>query len=527
MQKVLRVLALLAGTLALCAGLRAETVLRAVMHAPLKLTDPHATTAYLPTWHGYMIYDTLLGLDARNRIKPQMLDKWLLSPDGKTYTMILRPGLRWHDGAPVTAADCVASIQRWARGDATGRRLLAVLERIESVDANTFRIVLKTPTDLVLRALSKPSGTTPFMMPRRVAATPLGQPITDMTGSGPFKIAAFHPGGDTVYIKNTDYLPRAEPASGLAGGKVVYVDKVEWRYMPDANEAVDALIAGRVDFIEQFPWKLLPRVRDNPELKVDVMSPVGHFLMYRFNFTQPPFNNKLIRQAAMYSIDQAEVLRAVVGDEKYWRTCASLWGCGTPYENDIGREMTVPGNTERARALLREARYDGTPVVILHATDVATLSPQALVMANALRRSGFNVALASMDWQTVAVRRASRAAPGAGGWNITNTNWRVEDIMDPLRSAPAAASGDTAWYGWPDIPAIEALRQRFALTTAPTELLRIAEQIQRIGIDQGLYVPLGQIDVPSVYSRRVSGLIYSPATVFWNARKQDAEGDTP
>lgn len=527
MQKIFRVLVLLAGILALSAGLRAETVLRAVMHAPLKLTDPHATTAYLPTWHGYMIYDTLLALDAQNRIKPQMLEKWQLSPDGKTYTMTLRPGLLWHDGTPVTAADCVASIQRWARGDATGRRLLAVLARIETVDADSFRIVLKTPTDLVLRALSKPSGTTPFMMPRRVAATPLGQPITDMTGSGPFKILEFHPGGDTVYVKNTDYLPRAEPASGLAGGKVVYVDRVEWRFLPDPDAAVDALIAGRVDFIEQFPWKLLPRVRDNPELKVDVMSPVGHFLMYRFNFTQPPFNDKLLRQAAMYAIDQAEVLKAVVGDDKYWRTCGSLWGCGTPYESEIGQEMTVRGNIERARALLRQAHYDGTPAVILHATDVATLSPQALVIANSLRLAGFNVELASMDWQSAAVRRTSRAAPAQGGWSITNTNWRVEDIMDPLRSAPAAASGDTAWYGWPDIPAIEALRMRFATTTSPLELLKISEQIQRIGVDEGLYVPLGQIDVPSVYSRRVSGLIYSPATVFWNARKQDTQPGNP
>src|SRR3546814_13700307 len=93
-------------------GAHAETVIRAVMHSPLRLTEPHATTAYITTWHGYMIYDTLLATDANNKIQPQMLDKWAVSADGNTYTMTLRPGLTWHDGKPVKAEDCVASIKR-------------------------------------------------------------------------------------------------------------------------------------------------------------------------------------------------------------------------------------------------------------------------------------------------------------------------------------------------------------------------------------------------------------------------------
>ncbi|ARP93649.1 ABC transporter substrate-binding protein [Bordetella genomosp. 13] len=522
MLKSFRTLALAGAVLlstAAAGAAQAETVIKAVMNSPLRLTDPHATTAYITTWHGYMIYDTLLATDADNRIQPQMLEKWEASPDGKTYTMTLRAGLKWHDGQPVTADDCVASIRRWASGDGMGRTLLKFTDRIETVDARTFRIVMKEPTDLALRALSKPTGTAAFMMPRRIAETPLGKPITDMTGSGPFKVAEFNPGVRTVYVKNPDYAPRSEPASAMAGGKVVKVDKVVWEVMPDALTAANALLGGEIDFVEQFPYDLLPLVQGNPDLKEETLSPVSYYVMYRFNFKQPPFDNKKIRQAAMYAIGQEDVMKALVGNPKYWHTCASLWGCGMPFESSAGSEMVVPSNIERARALLKEAGYDNTPVLVMQATDLGTLNPQPVVMAQALRAAGFNVTLAAMDWQTVATRRASKAAPAQGGWNIHNTNWYATDIMDPVRSAPAAANGDNAWFGWPDLPQVEELRTRFALSADPAEQKRIADELQRIGIDEGLYVPLGQMSVPTVYSTKLSGLLRAPVFAFWNVTK--------
>ena len=154
MLKFVRAAAFAGATLLMAHGAYADTVIKSVMHSPLRLTDPHATTAYITTWHGYMIYDTLLATDADNKIQPQMLEKWDVSPDGKTYTMTLRDGQKWHDGKPVTADDCVASIKRWASGDIMGRTLLKFTDKIEIVDDKTFRVVMKEPTDLVLRALS-------------------------------------------------------------------------------------------------------------------------------------------------------------------------------------------------------------------------------------------------------------------------------------------------------------------------------------------------------------------------------------
>ena len=91
-------------------------------------------------------------------------------------------------------------------------------------------------------------------------------------------------------------------------------------------------------------------------------------------------------------------------------------------ETDIGKDVVVPQNTEKAKALLKEAGYDNTPVLIMHATDVGTLSAQPVVIAQALRKAGFNVNLMAMDWQSVATRRASKAAPPkAAGTSTTPT----------------------------------------------------------------------------------------------------------
>src|SRR5215813_7025236 len=207
---------------------RAETTLKVVMHSDLKILDPVWTTAYIVRNHGYMVYDTLFATDANGEIKPQMVGKYEVSSDQLTHTFTLRDGLLWHDGQPVTSEDCVASIKRWADKDATGQKLMSFVAGFEIKDDKTFVIKLKEPTGLVLLGLGKPSSVVPFMMPKRVAETDPNTQISDFTGSGPFvfKKDEWKPGDKTVYVKFDKYMPRSEPASGLAGGKVVKVDRV-------------------------------------------------------------------------------------------------------------------------------------------------------------------------------------------------------------------------------------------------------------------------------------------------------------
>src|ERR1700749_2953592 len=152
----------------------AGKTITAVMHSDLRFLDPIITTAYIQRAYGYMVYDTLLAMDSNFKIQPQMAD-WKVSDDKLTYAFTLRDGLKWHDGAPVTAEDCVASLKRWGRNDGMGQKLMDFTASLEATDEKTITLKLREPYALVLEAIAKPSSYVPFMMPQRLLGTRGGQ----------------------------------------------------------------------------------------------------------------------------------------------------------------------------------------------------------------------------------------------------------------------------------------------------------------------------------------------------------------
>src|SRR5712671_6871468 len=210
----LRLLGALVGVALLLApgAVSAETAaktLRFIPQADLRSIDPIWTTAYVTRNFGYLVFDTLFALDKDFKVQPQMVDSWTASDDKLTYKFTLRDGLKWHDGEPVRAADCVASIERWAKRDQFGQKLLEAVASMTDTDDKNFTIALKTPFPLLLNALGKLSSNVPFMMPERLASTDAFQQIPEAIGSGPFKFVKeeWVPGSKAVFVKNADYVP--------------------------------------------------------------------------------------------------------------------------------------------------------------------------------------------------------------------------------------------------------------------------------------------------------------------------------
>lgn len=502
---------------ALLGGAHAQTTVRAVMHSDLKIVDPVWTTAYITRNHGYMIYDTLLAVDAKGNVQPQMLEKYELSADKLVYTMTLRDGLLWHDGQPVTAEDCVASIKRWAGRDPTGQLMTAVLKDIAVVNAKTFRIMLKEPSGTVVLGLSQPTGTA-FMMPKRVAATSATEQISDFTGSGPFvfKKDEWKPGSKAVYVKFPQYKPRREPASGLAGGKVVKVDRVEWLAIADQQTAVSALLAGEVDLIEQPSHDLLPMLKDEKDVHFADWSSLGNQYVFRFNSLTKPFNNPKMKKALWYALNQEDFLKAVIGDPRYYKVCKSMYMCGTPLSTTKGMDGLLDSNFKRAAELLKEAGYDGTPIVLLHSSDRHVYNNLAPVAKSLMEKAGFKVDMQSMDWQSVVVRRSKKEPAAQGGWNISLTS--TNNAVNPLQGYMNAACEKTT-FGWPCDPEMERLRAQFARETDLAKQKALAEAAQLQAIENPLYIPIGQWYQPMVARKTIQGLIDAPAPAFWNMVK--------
>jgi peptide/nickel transport system substrate-binding protein len=511
--------------LALAMPAQAANTIRAVMHSDLRVIDPGFTTAYITRDHGYMVYDTLLATDSNFKVQPQMAD-WKVSDDKLTYTFTLRDGLKWHDGTPVTAEDCVASLKRWGKVDSMGQKLMDFTASIEAADARSIVLKLKEPYGLVLESIAKMSSYVPFMMPKRLAETPPDKQIPEQIGSGPFKLVAseFQPGVRAVYEKNKDYIPRKEAPSWTAGGKIAKVDRVEWITMPDAQTAVNALQSGDIDFLEITPWDLLPMLSANNEIKIEVLNKLGYQAIGRMNFLHPPFDNPKVRRAAFMAINQKDFMDAMVGNDKYFALCGALFVCGTPLETATGSDVLVKGNgMAEAKKLLKESGYDGTPVVLMAPTDVVTLKTQAIVAAQLLRQAGFTVNVQAMDWQSVVSRRGSQKPPQEGGWNLFFTNVIAADLMNPIVNLQVNGKGKKGgWFGWPDDPKIETLRDAYARSSSPDEQKTIATAIQTEAYDQVIYFPIGQYRVAASWRKSLSGVLEGPATpVFWNVDKSE------
>jgi len=503
------------------AGAAEPKVLRYVRNGNLTILDPIWTTAYVTRDHGYMIYDTLFAVDEKLEVKPQMVDKYEVSPDKLTWTFTLRDGLEWHDGKPVTSADCVPSLKRWMGRDPMGQKLADFVAELAVVNDKTFTMKLKEPYGLVLDSIGKPSSNTPFMMPKAVAETDPFKQIDSTVGSGPFIYvnAESKPGDKHVYIKNPKYKPRSEPASGFAGGKIAKVDRIECPEMPDPQQQVNALIAGEVDVVEQLPHDLIPLLSKEKNVKLVDWNPLGQQFVIRFNWLQPPFNNPKIRLAALHCMRQEDYLKATVGDPKYYKVCGAAFICGTPNAVDAPNGLLVKPDFEKSKALLKEAGYDGKPVVLMQSTTLPVLTNMAPVTKALLEQGGFKVDMQSMDWQTLVTRRTKKDPPDKGGWNVFHTYSVSADALNPISNNYFLASGDKAWFGWPNDPEMEKLRDSYAKETDPAKQKAIAHAVQARALETAQYGWLGQWYGPGSCRTNVNGWLKAPCAVMWNVEK--------
>ncbi|MEM9026994.1 MAG: ABC transporter substrate-binding protein [Pseudomonadota bacterium] len=517
-------LALLSATAVLVGtpAIAQEKTLNFVPHSDLKILDPIWTTAYISRNHGYMIYDTLFALDADGNVQPQMVGKHDVSSDQLTHTLTLRDGLQWHDGKPVTAEDCVASIKRWGAKDAMGQKLMSFVAALETPDAKTIVIKLKQPTGLVTLALGKPSSNVPFMMPKRIAETPPGEQIKEFVGSGPFVFVQgeWEPGNKIVYRKFDGYKPRSEPASGLAGGKVVKVDQVVFRPIRDHQQAVNALLAGEVDYIESPPHDLHPLMKSDSNIAFTNWNPAGNQYTFRYNILHPPFDNPKVRQALLYAFNQEDFVRAVVGSEEYYKLCKALFVCGMPFETDTHMDGLLESNFKKAREMLKEAGYDGTPIVLMHSTDLYVLTNLAPVAKSLMEKVGFKVDMQSMDWQTLVARRAKKDKPSEGGWNAFITSWTAGDLFNPVAHAFLNSGCDQALFGWPCDDTIQDLRDQFAKAPNTEKQKEIVAAIQKRWVEYPTHIHLGQWYNMGFHRKGVSGILAAGVPVLWNIEKK-------
>jgi peptide/nickel transport system substrate-binding protein len=359
-------------------------------------------------------------------------------------------------------------------------------------------------------------------MREKDATTDPFKAVTETIGSGPFRFvpAEWNPGAKVVYEKNPDYVPRAEPADGLAGGKVVKLDRVEWTILPDPFTKSTALQSGEIDIIDQLPHDQIPILEHASGIVIGRVPLIDAYGIIRPNHLYPPFDNPKARQALAFAVNQQEYASAAFGDPKWWRECWSFFVCDSANGTEAGSEDHHHQDLARAKALLAEAGYKGEKIVLITTGEIPSISALGDVTADNLKKIGVNVELAVSDWGTMVARRAKKDPPGQGGWNLFHTTVGGAGMSSPLTNFAinSSCAGDN-WFGWPCDPKTEELRSAYIRAAEEGPSRAALEALHRHLWEALPDIPVGQYIQPWAWRSNVSGVLRAHLFVFWNIDK--------
>ncbi len=480
------------------------------------------TTATVTRNAAAMVFETLYGRTEGLEPRPQMVAGALVEDGAKRWTLTLRDGLRFHDGEPVLARDCVASLNRWMKRDGAGQTISERLDVLEVLDDRRFVFRFRKPFASLPAVLSK-TQPTPVMMPERLAKTDPFKAVTEVVGSGPFRYEAreYVSGSRAVFTRNEKYVPREGAMNFSSGGLRALVDRVEWHVIPDAATAASALRTGEVDWVETPLPDLLPMLRKTPGVTVGVLDRTGYYGVLRPNWEQGPTSVLGVRQAMLAAIDQVEVMTATMGEDRsLYNAPVGLFVPGSVGENEAGMELvrrrkSVP----EIKAMLAAAGYRGERVVLFHPTDQVFYNAMIGVVAHAFREIGLNVDEVSTDWGTVVERRTSHAALDKGGWSMFPAGNPAAEYVDPLLPSGVRGNGAKAWFGWPSDAKLEALREAWLDETDAGKQKALCAEIQARALELVTVIPLGQYLPPAAWSKKISTPLAGMMPVFWGVEK--------
>ena len=484
--------------------------------------DPVWTTAQATRTLAMMIYETLYTRDINLGVHPHMLEGHLVEDGGKRWTMTLRAGQTFHDGTPVRAQDCIASIYRWMARDPIGATIKSRMDSLEAKDDRTMVWRLNKPFPFLPNALAKTQPTC-AIMPERLAKLDPYQQVPEAIGSGPFRWVGneFVSGNRAVFAKYDRYVPRPEPINYGWGGYHAKVDRVEWRIIPDAATAAGALANGEVDWVEMPLPDLLPMLRKAPGVTIGRLDTHGIYPVLRPNFVTGPTTNIAVRRAMLAAIDQVDVMTAVMGDDREgYRAPIGMFIPGTESASEAGMDaVRHRPSVDQIRAMLKDGGYNGERIVMMHPTDPPAYEACCQVAEAAFKRVGLNIDVQVMDWGTVTQRRTNKEPLDKGGWSVFPSGFPAVDFGNPVLATGLRTNGKDAWIGWPENTKIEALRDAWIDSSDPAEQKRLSEQIQIEAFSYVPYIPLGQYINATAWRNNIRGLLRGPVPVFWNVEK--------
>lgn len=377
----------------------AETLLRMRLNADIRSTDPGTNRDANTDGVIAHVVEGLVAFRDDTSIGPMLADSWALSNDGKTYTFRLRQGVKFHNGATMTADDVIWSLKRWldpatqwrclSEFSATG---IARIEKIEAPDPQTVAITLDQPSALFLPTVARPDcGQTAIIHRDSVGAD--GKWIAPI-GTGPFKLAEWKRGQYVDVLRFDGYVSRSEPRNGYTGAKDARVDRVRFNVIPDSSAAKAGLLSGSLDVIMSLSIPDLEELKSRPEVQLSITPALG-LTGILFQTKDPLLKDVRIRRAIALSIDTAQIVDAVMMGTA--RPNNSALPLGSPFYSET-QSHGYAQNIAEAKKLLLEAGYRGQPVKMITNKRYSFVFDSSVLVQAMAQTVGINIELEVMDW---------------------------------------------------------------------------------------------------------------------------------
>ncbi|KGE02001.1 MULTISPECIES: ABC transporter substrate-binding protein [Rhizobium/Agrobacterium group] len=442
--------------------------------------DPVVTTFGVNWGTSYIVCEGLFGLDEKWTPQPMLADSFKYSDDGLKLTVVLRSGLKFHSGAPLTSADVVASLNRFRESAGIGASLKATTKSIKAVDDKTVEFELASPSPILPGLLAGAQSAIMSAKSLEGASATVGTKGLDCTG--PYTLTSYQPDQGAKLTRWDDYQSRKEPASAMSGAKYAYADEIDLRLMPEPSVRRDALITGQIDIARELPSDFYDALKNNSGTE-PVVVPNNQSLTVVFNTKEGVLADVNLRRAIYYALEMEPIMQASVGKKEFYTLDPSwipdpnsFWYTKAGVPDGFGKP-----NAAKVKEYLGKSNYNGQPIRWLVASEQYQKHYlTAITASQQLEEFGIKVDIIQSPMANYIQTRANAAQMDAFSSFLPT-------YVDPT----SIAYLNPTYPGFWDNPEKTGLMKQIATTIDPTERKAIFEKIHALAYDQFPFIKYG------------------------------------
>jgi peptide/nickel transport system substrate-binding protein len=415
---------------------RAGGVLRVATIGEPPTLDLHTTTAVIVqqiTWH---VLEGLYTYDRNYNPIPLLVDSHTATDKGRTYLFRLRRGVKFHNGKELTATDVVASLKRWGRLATPGKQFWKNVEGLEVKDPSTVALYLKEPSGALFMGLARPNSGA-VIYPKEIVDAAGDNAVKELVGTGPYRFVEHKPDRHVRLARFKDYAARAEAPDGFGGKRTAWVDEILFIPVPDVAVRLAGVETGEYHVALQIQQDQYDRMKAMPGVVPGIIRPEAWSTAV-LNHKQGLMTDKRVRQAFQAALDMEPIMAAGFGNKAFYRLDPGLSFPEQPqWHSKVAGELYNQHNPAKARKLLQEAGYSGTPVRWITTKEYQYMYKNALVAKQQLEAVGFTIDLQVVDWATLVQRRNKPEV-----WDVFST--AITFNPEPAFSTATSCN----WPGW-------------------------------------------------------------------------------